>query len=75
MSDALVALSISGENVFDLLSAGIAIDWQRFSVGTCARMRLGETAVVLHRREEQQFRLIFGAPFARYLAEWLAHHV
>jgi hypothetical protein len=75
MSDALVALRIDGAGAVDLLSNGVFVDWRAFPPGSCARMRLGEIAVVLHREGDQSFRLIVAAPYARYLAEWMARHV
>jgi hypothetical protein len=75
VSDALVSLRIEGEGAVDLLDKSVCVDWETFGSGSCARMRLGEIGVILHRDGEQTFRLIFAAPYVRYLTGWLAHHV
>jgi len=75
MSDALVVLRIDGAGAVDLLSNGVSVDWRAFPPGSCARRRLGEIAVVLHREGDQSFRLIVTVPYVRYLAEWMARHV
>jgi len=72
VSDALCALSLSGEKVRDLLSKGCAIDLHpdSFSTNQSAQCDLALANVVLICLEKNKFICICRTSFAEYVLDW-----
>ena len=72
VSDALCALSLSGEKVRDLLSKGCAIDLHPdcFSRNQSAQCDLALANVILICLEENEFICICRTSFAEYVLDW-----
>lgn len=82
VSAARTAVEITGPCAPDVLITGCRIDLhpRSFPVGACARTLVGRAPVILHHiavpddaplGEGPAFRMLVGASFASYLADWL----
>jgi len=74
VSDAYVALEVTGHGARDVLCQGAAIDLhpQRLPTGSCARIRFAKTRIVLHVVEAGRvYHLYVARSYSDYLAKWL----
>ncbi|WP_248959784.1 sarcosine oxidase subunit gamma [Sphaerisporangium perillae] len=64
---------VAGPGARDLLAHGCAIDLHPsvFGPGRCAQTTLARAQVVLVAGEDEEFRVLVRASFARYLADWI----
>ncbi|MFC4533776.1 sarcosine oxidase subunit gamma [Sphaerisporangium dianthi] len=67
-------IEVAGPGARDLLAHGCAIDLHPsvFGPGRCAQTMLARAQVVLIAGEDDGFRVLVRASYARYLADWLA---
>jgi sarcosine oxidase subunit gamma len=73
VSDAYVAVEISGRRAAETLNAGCPLDLdpRAFPVGMCTRTLLAKVQVVLWRLEPLRFRIEVGRSFAGYASLFL----
>jgi sarcosine oxidase subunit gamma len=66
-------LELAGDDVEDVLAQGCSLDLHAsvFTPGRCAQTLLAKAQVILHRTDEQTFRIFVRPSFAPYLREWI----
>ncbi|WTY93268.1 sarcosine oxidase subunit gamma [Sphaerisporangium sp. NBC_01403] len=66
-------LLVAGPGARDLLAHGCSLDLHPsvFGPGRCAQTMLARAQVILVAREDDEFRVLVRASFARYLADWI----
>lgn len=73
LSDALVTLSLDGDDATALLARGCGLDLSlaAFPPDACTRTRLAQLAVLVRRTAIDGYELTVEAPAARWLYDWL----
>lgn len=72
LSDALVALELSGARVLDVLAVDCPLDLAggAVAVGSCANSQFGHVPILLQRRENDWIVFV-ERPLARFFVDWL----
>jgi sarcosine oxidase subunit gamma len=68
-----VCLELVGDDVEDVLAQGCSLDLHPsvFAPGRCAQTLLAKAQVILHRRDDETFRILVRPSYAPYLRAWL----
>lgn len=68
-----VCFELTGDDVEDVLSQGCTLDLHpsAFAPGRCAQTLLAKAQVILHRTDEETFRVFVRPSFAPYLRAWI----
>lgn len=73
VSAARVCLELAGADVEDVLARGCSLDVHAsvFPAGRCAQTLLAKAQVILHRADDETFRILVAPSYAPYLRSWL----
>jgi sarcosine oxidase subunit gamma len=68
-----VCFELAGDDVEDVLAQGCALDLHpsAFAPGRCAQTLLARAQVILHRTDEETFRVLVRPSFAPYVRAWI----
>jgi sarcosine oxidase subunit gamma len=68
-----VCFELAGGDVEDVLAQGCALDLHpsAFAPGRCAQTLLARAQVILHRTDEETFRVLVRPSFAPYVRVWI----
>ena len=68
-----VCFELVGEDVEDVLAQGCSLDLHPsvFAPGRCAQTLLAKAQVILHRRDDETFRILVRPSYAPYVRTWL----
>jgi sarcosine oxidase subunit gamma len=68
-----VCFELAGGDVEDVLAQGCALDLHpsAFAPGRCAQTLLARAQVILHRTDEETFRVLVRPSFAPYVRAWI----
>jgi sarcosine oxidase subunit gamma len=68
-----VCFELAGGDVEDVLAQGCALDLHpsAFAPGRCAQTLLARAQVILHRTDEETFRILVRPSFAPYVRVWI----
>ena len=73
VTDQLVAINLSGEKIFDLLSTGCPFDYNDFKSkkGASAQTLLAQIDVIIHHNEINSVNLFVRRSFSEHLMSWI----